>query len=67
MSNMDFSPALEILSPGLRSVEDSADETGQKSPVHCPIDGSLQHEMCHMWGVHLQREEVQCTEGGCGE
>lgn len=36
---------LEILSAGLRSVEDPAYETGEKSPVHRTTDGSVQHEM----------------------
>lgn len=33
--------SIEILPPGLRSIEDSAHETGQKSAIHSPIDGAV--------------------------
>lgn len=39
---------LEILSAGFRSVEDSAHETGAKSPVHRAIDGTVQHALQDM-------------------
>lgn len=58
---------LEILPTGLRPVEDSSYEIGQESAIHSPTDGPVQHAMCHLWRVHLQRQEVQCKKGGCRE
>lgn len=49
----------EILSAGLRSVEDPADEVGQEPPVHGSADGAVQHAMRDVRRVHLQGEEVQ--------
>ena len=57
----------EILSSGLRSIEDPSYETGQEPSVYRTTHGPLQYAMRHLRRIHLQREEVQCQEGRCRE
>lgn len=48
----------EILPTWLRPFKNPQGSSVQEQTVYRTFDGSLQHEVYHMWRIYLQGEEV---------